>query len=251
MKNLIIISHRRSGTHLTIDTIINNFPIFNSNFLTLEHIKIKNKDEEINKIKNQIKTSPNIIKTHMISDYKNYFNNDKQSIDFVEDLISKSKIIYVYRDGKEVLISLYRYMKSYNKDIQKMSFSDFIRMDNDFDNLNTMNRVEYWKNHVQEWINTKDILCIDFREFTNNKKEVVKKISNYLNMEPPKEIISVYQTGDKINENELMGKFFSKIKRYYLKKIKKINISSVNLSGKKKYHDYFNDKDLEFFNKYS
>lgn len=37
--HIVVISHRRSGTHLTIDAISNNFPFFEKEYLNLDHLR--------------------------------------------------------------------------------------------------------------------------------------------------------------------------------------------------------------------
>ena len=76
-----------------------------------------------------------------------------------KNLVESSKIIYIHRDGRDVLTSLYFYAKKYRSEITEMSFSDFIRMDNDFDGdtyQKSLNRIEYWKFHVSNWFKVKN-----------------------------------------------------------------------------------------------
>ena len=69
--------------------------------------------------------------------------------EFVRAFLENNKAIYVYRDGRDVLVSFYHYMKGFRDDLPE--FSNFIKMNNDFNPYHTsVNRIEYWKEHV-EW----------------------------------------------------------------------------------------------------
>ena len=70
--NVIVVSHRRSGTHLTMDTLVNNFnfdDIINLDALTdsknIDHSKVK--DIKLSNMNNKV------FKTHMSN--LNFFKN--------------------------------------------------------------------------------------------------------------------------------------------------------------------------------
>ncbi|CAN2045681.1 O-methyltransferase [Candidatus Magnetomoraceae bacterium gMMP-13] len=187
LQHVIVASHRRSGTHLTIDSIINNFFIFSQNpdinKVTLDHLLTQGKQHQsIAEIQAQICHSPCILKTHSHGNIENFFSKSELK-NFINKLFSNSKIIYVHRDGRDVLTSLYYYMHNFNEKIKNIPFSEFIRMPNDF-NEDTyegeLNRVEYWQFHVRSWLEKKDILFLSFDDFHKDLHNTLIKISRFI-----------------------------------------------------------------------
>jgi hypothetical protein len=67
-------------------------------------------------------------------------------------------------------------------------------MKNNFDNdsyTGKMNRIEYWKYHVNSWIKKNSILTISFEELLGEYEKVIKKIGIYIDEDLPKNIIDV------------------------------------------------------------
>lgn len=188
-KHVIVASHRRSGTHLTIDTIINNFPMFSNNpeigKVTLDSLVAEGKQHRaIDEIRALTSQGPCVLKTHAHGDIGNFFLKS-DSGDFIDDLFSNSKIIYVHRDGRDVLTSLYYYMQNFDEEIKKVPFNEFIRMTNKFDEDSyngELNRVEYWQFHVRSWLDRKNVLFLSFNDFFGNLHNTLTKISRFIEL---------------------------------------------------------------------
>lgn len=98
-----------------------------------------------------------------------------------EDISSKS--IYIYRDGRSVISSIYN-SKFYNKEWMDLSFSEFLRKDLDwYGGLGQkkklkMNIVQHWYQHVDAWSNleNKNILIIRYEDLKKNPEETYFKI---------------------------------------------------------------------------
>lgn len=174
MRNIVVVSHRRSGTHLTIDMIRNNFSCIDRDYIDLDKIEAGNKGFFENK-------NPGIFKTHSHADYKKFFKH-AQCIQLLEN----AKIIYVYRDGRDVMTSLFYYMKSYDKLLKDITFKDFVSMENRFecDTYDAIkNRMEFWAFHVNSWMNSdKEILFLSYEEIKTDYFYVLKKVSSFLNI---------------------------------------------------------------------
>ncbi|WP_452227701.1 sulfotransferase domain-containing protein [Lacinutrix sp. MEBiC02404] len=93
-----------------------------------------------------------------------------------------NKSIYIYRDGRAVIASLWR-TEFYNKEWKGMTFSEFLRKDLDWyggpgqkaePNLNI---VQHWFNHIEAWENNKnDILFLRFEDMKKNPKKAYLEI---------------------------------------------------------------------------
>ena len=133
--HVMVISHRRSGTHFMIDAIRNNFGQFRSELLTIDQLIYQFPHVPVIPLQDwasEAKKGPRIIKSHMHEDVNSFFQNKPDLIPFVVSIINSSKAIYMCRDGRDVLTSLYWFRHSFEPSIAQMSFSDFIRMPNDF-----------------------------------------------------------------------------------------------------------------------
>ncbi len=180
---ILVVSHRRSGTHWVIDSLRNNFPNVEYQFYTLDQISkshqhytpISEFTRKISKASGQL-----ILKSHMTAQLTPF---DPSEREFVKELLRSNKVIYVYRDGRDVLVSLYHYMQGFRNDLP--SFSDFIRMKNDFDcYYSSVNRIEYWKEHVVGWISKSDldIITVSYEQLHSNYEGTVRKLSDFLSL---------------------------------------------------------------------
>lgn len=115
--------------------------------------------------------SPRILKSH---DNYAFFSNDM-----------KGKIIYVYRDGKDIALSLFHHNKNYQN--QEITFDE--NFDAFFiDEASELN----WFKFTSEWLENKNklpILFISYEQLTLQFDETINKICNYLNIELTDEIL--------------------------------------------------------------
>lgn len=109
---------------------------------------------------------PRIIKSH-----DPYRMHDKRH---------KGKTIFVIRDGKDALNSLYHQKKNYGQ--PNLTFNEFLHK-------STSNKDSNWFLFNKEWLENKknyDILYITYSELTNNKRETITKIADYLGLDKSK-----------------------------------------------------------------
>lgn len=188
-KTIIIASHRRSGTHLTIDAIYNNFASLYQNatndFVTLDHLSshVQRKSLTLQQVRDRVSRDPCLLKTHTHGNWRNFFIGSEELTAFVSELFEKSKIIYVHRDGRDVLTSLYHYQQVFDESIRRLSFSDYIRMPNSFDHgtyEGEMNRVQYWAFHIESWLNKKGCLMISFDDLHSSYVATLRRIAEFI-----------------------------------------------------------------------
>lgn len=242
MKNIIIASHRRSGTHLTLDAIRNNSKLINNKIHTLEQISNNHPTNHIklSKFNSALNTKRhNLIKTHILGDKTVKFgigeplvDYKEKNKDYINKLFEKSKIIYVYRDGRDVMVSLYNYINKIEEIDYDKSFSSHLK-----------ENIYYWVKHIESWKN-KDVLHISYESFAKDYENTIKSIFNYLEIEINKNIINVYRNFDKNESNNLLKRIKSIVTFW------KSNTISAILPNKGKVGDWenhFNENDKTKF----
>lgn len=209
---ILVASHRRSGTHLTIDTVSNN---------TSYDFDIHNFDKVRNGIGlEEYGTRNMILKSHMNGDafvkHKKEFQNEN------------IRILYAYRDGRGVMQSLYNYE---NKD---SDFGSFINEPNFYDTDEydgELNRLEYWAFHVKSWLSKDYVIPVKFEELRSSYEQTIALVFEKMDIElRSKKVKDIRQT------NRLL---------YYFKKyIAKQKLTTVKFnSGKvESYTKFFDDK---------
>ena len=241
--NIIVISHRRSGTHLTIDSIVNNFSVFkNIDFITLEQFLNSNEASFFEKIK----SNNNIIKTHILPDFSLYNINEKNA-ERLTDFFKNSLKIYVYRNSLDVMVSLFHYMQNYKPEFKHIKFSDFIKTFHDFEKTpNKFNRIDFWSHHIKSWQKSAysdNILFVKYEDWISDYSLTLNKISDFINIKSDDKIndIRIKNTVD----SRFLNKYWFSLKKNFNKIFKKQKITSVShRKGKiNDYVNYFTEKD--------
>ncbi|MFN2311107.1 MAG: sulfotransferase domain-containing protein [Spirochaetia bacterium] len=114
--------------------------------------------------------SPRIIKSH--DPYGRFEKN------------TKGRFIYVYRDGMDVLVSLYHQNKNYNK--PDLAFDDF------FARFVSQKR-DSWFHHVKEWFANRHgfpVLWLRYEDLVTDKRSEIGKIVEFLGLDVTNEAIS-------------------------------------------------------------
>ncbi len=245
MKNIIVVSHRRSGTHLTIDSISNNFKAYKkADYVNIDQTNSRhNKKISIKKFDEKILKNIRIIKSHYLPSFDAYYKNTTD-IDYVKQLFENSNIIYVYRNGLDVMVSLFEYMRAYDKNIDKLKFDEFLETKNNFDpQISNLDRIESWKYHVKAWKESEfanKIVFVKFEDLINNYTKTIFNISEQLNIKANEKIIDIRLK----QSNNLFRPFYT-----FAKKIKGIKKTSVSArKGRVGEHKvYFDNKTLKNF----
>ena len=251
MKNLVIVSHRRSGTHLTIDSVINNFAAFSTQkYISLDGLFYKNDRIVEEKIRSYIAAnSPCLIKTHILPNFHE-MDYDKEKVEYVIDIMENSKIIYVSRDGRDVMVSLYNYMLGFHEETKSLTFSDFLKGSNIFDHkhYHNVSRVHYWLNHVKSWeqLIGENCIHVTYSELESNNKSVVNRIGDFIGIKPNEKFVNVFAKR-KTKPNEKVRKIKKVLQMLGLSSIRRTSIG-FHTGGTGKYKEVFSSKDEEYYN---
>ncbi len=246
MKNIIVLSHRRSGTHLTIDSIINNFKDYQKHdYINIDstkdgfetQISTETFDYKINK-------KIRVIKSHFLPNFQFYYKNEKD-VSYVENLFENSHIIYVYRNGLDVMVSLFEYIKAYDSKIAKMNFNDFLKTKNNFDpEISNLDRIDSWQHHIKSWQESRfadKILYVKFEDLISDFEGTIKIISQKTGVKPDERIVDIRL---KKSNNNVLRPFYNLSKK--IKGIKKTSVSARKgkVGG---YKSYFSEESLNLF----
>ncbi len=145
-----------------------------------------------------------------------------------------SKSIYIYRDGRDVIASIWN-SQFFNKDWEGITFSEFLRRDIDWygglgqNQRIKMNIVQHWYKHVNDWHNFKneDLLIINFEDLKNNPVELYNFISKkFFFLKFLKNRLTGFKNVDPINQ--------------------KVGLSP-NMARINSWKTLFSEEDLEFF----
>jgi hypothetical protein len=210
MITVLVVSHERSGTHFLIDSISRNFrnavfPVIRPSYSSLENLFLPHDKRITEKFYDFLfDRSPEggvkLFKTHILPlefemalERKDYFpdRRDREIVDYLYNCAPK---IYIQRDVKDVMVSLFHYMKSGGglhvamaERIAEISFSEFIRLPNfhimpcrSFSDIDK-NLVTYWTNHTKQW-HKKKIISVTFEELKTNFLAAIQRLSVDLNI---------------------------------------------------------------------
>lgn len=190
-KKIAIFSHERSGTHFLMNTIAENFGYIVEPWWDFDHNVTINiyYSGYILEYLNDFKNKPilNILKSHHASDF---------FIDILPEILEDFKIIYIFRDPRDVMLSFWHYTNKLDPFLgpQVKNLSDFIHsapcgsmlryQTKQFDTI-----IDRWSAHVNGWIeaseklNSENLLLLNY-EILNLKFDfTLEHISNFLDME--------------------------------------------------------------------
>jgi hypothetical protein len=243
-KTIVIATHRRSGTHWTIDALRNNSPDINDRFLTLEQtepshhrpIPLADFQAELESLSGRV-----LIKAHDLPS-ATFWKSERECL-HAQQILQNSPIIYVQRDGRDVMVSLYHYMRSFREDFSDLSFSNFLRMDNELDGEPIMSRPAYWAHHVETWLSQPNTVSIAYESLEADYEATVRKLADFLNIKPN----NTLQTVD-LHQSKQSPSITNRLLKKLGLRRGKVSSAVTPRKGKSgDWRNHFNDDDLEFF----
>lgn len=241
-RSTVIISHRRSGTHLTIDLVRNNF--YNGgDYINLDKfIDFDKKQFDRIGFETALSDSPKVVKTHLLPNFDLYLD-DQEDIEFITNFLNDNNLIYIKRDGRDVMVSLFHYVRNFNKSVLD-DFSTFIKMNNEFDGTEKeYSRPAFWSYHVDSWANSNyDMQHLTYEMVLDDYKGVLDKVGNRLGVKLVMNKVVDVRMNSSSKANTLLKKVMIKL-----------GLSKKSAVGFRKgvagdYKNYFSDDDLNYFN---
>ena len=244
-KTVVIATHRRSGTQWVIDALRRNSPDINDTYMALEQIET-NGDATVPlaSFRSQLLSLEGnvLINAHSLPSADNWTGRDERQ--FVGRILRNSPTIYVHRDGRDVLVSLYYYMKSISETVRNQSFSRFLRGEvNQAGAESGMSRPGYWAHHVNSWLAMENLMAIAYRDLETDYDAAVRRMAAFLDVQLNPRL----QPVNALSQNEDEGKFEAVVDRLrFLLRLKSAaDHPRVGKSGD--WRRLFDRRDEEFF----
>ncbi len=181
-KTIVIATHRRSGTHWTIDALRNNSPDVNDVFLTLEHTA-PNHDSPVplDEFRQRLQALEGrvLIKAHDLP-AATFWQGEAERC-FAREVMTTSPVLYVHRDGRDVMVSLYYYVQSFDEAARSQTFSEFLRSESTLDGVATgISQPAYWAHHARTWLQQSNILPISYAALETDYQRLVRQMAKFL-----------------------------------------------------------------------
>jgi Sulfotransferase domain len=162
---VVVASHRRSGTHLVLDSLRRNALGVNPRFMTLErldprherHLTVAQFDRRLRHRGGTV-----LVKTHTLPNAAAW--RDPAAGAYASELLAEAPTLYVHRDGRDVLMSLYAYSASYSPKVAQQSLGEFIRGAHTGSDVAGLSRAAYWQHHVLAWLETVPAAVIGYAD---------------------------------------------------------------------------------------
>jgi len=279
----LVATHPRSGTHFCINSLCLNlndveFSSIRGHYPSLERL-ILDHDEAYScqweKYARDDSDTIKVFKTHMTpSDISLALSNqhilNARDRRLFRRIYENSKVVYVCRDGRDTLVSWYRYMKDSGGGfpidlpprMAQCGFSEFLRMPNlYFPPVRAVaeadeNRAKYWSAHVEAWIDREGAILCSYESLHKDFDSAIRKLAASLGME--NRLLSNLQKPPfiRVAGNNIPGKAVASAKRLlmrvYHRRIRGVKHYPPSPAYSRKgivgnWQDHFNNDDIAFF----
>jgi hypothetical protein len=251
--HVIVASHRRSGTHLTIDAILNNFEGFDTSGpsaeVNLDRLAPRTAGTlSLAALREELARGPRIVKTHTHPDVVGYLAASEEVGDFARRLLRDSKRIYVHRDGRDVLASLYHYVRRFHPEGEALSFGAFLRATGDPDapaSARNLDRAAFWAFHVRAWLAREGVLVLAFGDLATRYEETLERVAAFLDRPRRRETRDV-----RLSDRSALAVWRAKLAQRLLPpRLQRVKRSSVSFrrGASGDWREVFDDADLALF----
>ena len=180
MKNIVVVSHERSGTHFLINTIIKNFG-YSDGWIDFPRFnKMPNDCGKVKAFCVGHGRDNRVFKTHhQVGFFESY----------MDDFLKYFTVFYIVRDPRDVGVSCFYYFNKHNNDFPvTKSVGDLLlrvkpykyAWDSGRSIVKSETLVDRWALHVSGW-NRHNVHLIKFSDLKRNFSNVVRKIGRVLN----------------------------------------------------------------------
>ncbi|MEM7629017.1 MAG: sulfotransferase [Planctomycetota bacterium] len=202
---ILVASHQRSGTHLTMDLIRRHCPPCKPRMRPLERLHdsylsidrfwsaAHNPVSQANALRILRKADRQLLKTHARPGFEEVA---PEHAPFVRAIVRRAVPIACVRDGRKVMCSQYAWAKSFMGDARG-TFDEFLRQPSP----DGLTRPAAWARHVNQWADAEGVLVVKFEDTVAEPIATVRRIAQHAGLdvrprEPalPRPIMSRWQS---------------------------------------------------------
>lgn len=181
---VVVASHRRSGMQWTIDALRDNSADINDSYMSLEQMEADHDGAiPLATFRRQLLNMDGrvLINVHELPSAESWKGLDERL--FARTLLQHSPTIYVHRDGRDVMVSMYYFMQSFSETVRNQSFSKFLRGEAATDGETiAMSRPGFWAFHVETWMKKDNLLAISYDDLEVNYEATIRKMAAFLDI---------------------------------------------------------------------
>lgn len=181
---VVVASHRRSGMQWTIDALRNNSADINDSYMSLAQMEADHDGAiPLAKFRRQLLNMEGrvLINVHELPSAESWKGLDERL--FARTLLQHSPTIYVHRDGRDVMVSMYYFMQSFSETVRNQSFSKFLRGEAAIEGETiAMSRPGYWAFHVESWMKKANLLAISYDDLEINYEATIREMAAFLDI---------------------------------------------------------------------
>lgn len=252
---VLVVSHRRSGAQWVVDAIHNNFGGVRQDSYLLDrlyrHHHLGQEAIPFADFRQYMDYSDllPILKTHTPVTL-DALQAQPLYREFFTKMIDRSRVIYVYRDGRDVMVSLYYYLMKHAAKPQTYgyNFPNFLRMEIYPDSARDhakINRVKYWQNHVDGWINHPNVLPVSYESLYDNYETTLASIGDHLHLERS---ISTNTTAITSGKRSLVQRLIGKLQQAVaVKDVVDVVVPPLPQASVGAWQTHYRDEDLRYF----
>ncbi|MCC6580635.1 MAG: sulfotransferase domain-containing protein [Phycisphaeraceae bacterium] len=177
---VIVASHPRSGTHLTIDLLRRQFADCDAAkwwgerndrvYLPLEPLARGALNPAV-ALRVLRRAKRPVIKTHFLPDFAKFTGDARVWIDW---LFEKGTFIYVYRDGRDVMSSLHHASHNWAPD-EELTFGPYLRQQREGFSLPRL-----WAEHVERWGRIPGVRMYEYKQILKFPKVTLDELAQAL-----------------------------------------------------------------------
>lgn len=188
---VVVASHPRSGTHLTIDLLRRQFADCAATkrmgerldrlYLTVEEVMRADGPMPDQKALRILRGAPRVpVKTHLRADYTRdhvaHTYPGRLPDRWVELLEERARFVYVVRDGRDVLASYQTFARSWDPEARG-TIGQFLRT-----RTGDRSRVRVWADHVEGWLARPEVIVVRFERILGDPASTIAELSSALGL---------------------------------------------------------------------
>lgn len=208
-------------------------------------------DDVVTSLRASLRDSPRVLKSHSPANVESFFG-DREAAEIIQPLLESGKIVYVYRDGRDVMTSLYFYVRKVKPELSSIPFGRFLRMKDPLNvrPIGSSTNVEYWRDHVSGWLDQPHILPISFESLVLEFDREIHRLSEFLGQPMPRSVANVVRSPRAGSmPRSVWARGTEKLFKLYKRLTTGVDLTSVDFRMGRigSFEEVFTADDLEYF----